>query len=79
MTGLENEPEDVFDVTAVGPPFQYVIPGFEVLAVELRQMRILGVLDEEEKSYDLFIRNEASLRRAYPERMTVKDYCMIEV
>ena len=42
-------------------------------------MCILGVLDEEEKSYDLFIRNEASLRLAYPERMTVKNYCKIEV
>ena len=42
-------------------------------------MHILGVLDEVEKGYDLFIRNEASLCQAYPERMTVKDNCTIEV
>ena len=42
-------------------------------------MRIIGVLDEVEKSYDLFVRNELSLCRGYPGRMTVKDYCIIEV
>lgn len=73
VAGLENEPEDVFDVIAVGPPFQYVILGFNVLTVELRQMRILGKLDEVEKTYDLCVRNESSLCRAYPERMTVQE------
>ena len=66
-------------MTSVGPPFQYVIPSFDVLSMELRQMRIIGVLDEVEKSYDLFVRNELSLCRGYPGRMTVKDYCIIEV
>ena len=36
VQGMENDPEDIFDVVSVGPPFQYVIPSFDVLAVELR-------------------------------------------
>lgn len=49
VVGSESDPDDVFDVIAVGPPFQYIIPGFDVLAVELRQMHILGILDGNNK------------------------------
>ena len=81
VQGMENDPEDIFDVVSVGPPFQYVIPSFDVLAVELRQMRIVGrhQVTGEEKNYDLFVRNEASLCRSYPARMTVKDLLVIQV
>ena len=79
VQGMEDDPEDCFDVVSIGPPFSYVIPSFEVLAVELRQMKILGQLDGVEKHHDLFIRNEASLCRSYPARMTVKDVVVIEV
>ena len=58
MKGVEDDPDDVFDVVSVGPPFLYVIPSFDVLRVELRQLRIVGDLDGVEKLYDLFARNK---------------------
>ena len=44
-------------------------------------MRIVGrhQVTGEEKNYDLFVRNEASLCRSYPARMTVKDLLVIQV
>ena len=81
VQGMEDDPDDIFNVVSVGPPFQYVIPSFDVLAVELRQMRIVGrhQVTGVEKQYDLFVRNEASLCRSYPARMTVKDVLLIQV
>ena len=79
VPGMENDPEDMFDVISVGPPFQYVVPSFEVLAVEIRQIKITGQQLGVIKNYDLFIRNDSSICRAYPARMAVKDVVVIEV
>ena len=38
--------KDYFYVLSVGPPFEYVIPGFDLLAVDLREMRVQGYDDE---------------------------------
>ena len=79
--GMEDDPEDVFDVVSVGQPFRYVIPSFDVLAMEVRKIKIVGQhrLSFEEKCYDLFIRNNSSLIRPYPARLTVTNLVVIEV
>ena len=74
VQGMEDDPNAMFDVVSLGPPFSYVIPSFDVLAVELRQMVIVGQEEGVEAHYDLFVRNNVSLRRSYPARMTVKDF-----
>ena len=38
----DDEADDQFWVLHVGTSFRYVIPSFDVLAVELRQMRVGG-------------------------------------
>ena len=64
---------------SVGSPFRYTIPGFELIAVELRQMWIKGYdRDGIEPTYDVFVWNEP-LCRSYPTWMTVKDFTVMEV
>ena len=79
ILGMEEDPDDIFHMT-VGRTFCYVIPSFDVLAVRLCQMKIVGQhqLSGEQKQYDLFVRDDASLCRSYPSRMTVKQV-VIEV
>ena len=76
-----DEPDDMFWVLNMGAPFKYVIPSFDVLAVELRQMRVGGDRNGVGQVYDVFIRgNDVSLTsKNYPALMLVKDYINIEV
>ena len=58
----------------------HVIPSFDVLQVELRQMPIRAyTADDEEKHYDFFIRNSPSLCTLYPAWMVVKDATIVKV
>lgn len=68
-------------VVAVGSKFLYVLPGFDVLAVEMRhiQTKGSGTIGKEEDTYDLFIKNDASLSRTYPCEMLIKDLTIIKV
>ena len=52
----DNEPDDRFWVLTLGPSFRYVIPSLDVLAVELRQMRVGGDSKGAGQVYDIFIR-----------------------
>ena len=62
-----DKPDDEVLVLSVGPPFRYDIPSFDLLAVELRQLKVKGYTSEgEEKHYDIFIRNFSSFTRVYP-------------
>ena len=52
----DDEPDDCVCVLSVGPPFRYVIPSFDILAIDMWQMRIKGYTAEgEERNYDIFI------------------------
>ena len=76
----DNEPDDPFWVLTLGPSFRYVIPSFDVLAVELRQMRVGGDSKGAGQVYVIFIRaDDVSLMKNYPALMRVKDYLNIEV
>ena len=69
-----------FCAITVGESFVYVIPGFAVLSVELRQMRIIWVQSEEvEATHDMFVRNDSSFCRSYPAWMTVKNVASVQV
>jgi len=76
-----GEEDDTVWVTSVGDPFMYVIPSFDVIAVELRRMQIKGFdrRDDKEVKLDLFIRNDACLCRMYPSMMAIKDVVIIKV
>ena len=75
-----DEPDDCVCVLSVGMPFRYVIPSFDVIAIEMRQLRMKGYTPEgEERNYDIFIRNDPSLCRQYPVWMVIKDGTVIEV
>jgi hypothetical protein len=76
-----DDDDDQFWVLHVGPSFRYVIPSFDVLAVELRRIRVGGDRNGAGQVYDIFIRgNDVSLtNKVYPALMTAKDYMNIEV
>lgn len=73
IQGMEDDREDIFDVVSVGLVFKYIIPSFDVLTLDLRHMKIVGQhqISGDEKRYNLLIRNDSSLLRSYPARMTV--------
>ena len=76
----DDDEDDCVCVLSVGMPFIYVIPSFDVLGVEMRQVRIKGYTSEgEERNYDIFIRNHPSLCRTYPAWMVIKDVTVVEV
>ena len=79
IPGTADNPGDVFDVLTISVPFQYIIPSFDVLSVELRQMKITVTVDGVDSNYDLVVRHQPSLCRTYPARMTVKDFLIIDV
>ena len=76
----DEEPNDCVCALSLGPPFRYVISGFDVLAVEMRQIRIKGYTTAgEERTYDIFVRNDPSVNRCYPVWMEIKDATIVEV
>ena len=38
----DDEPHDCVCVLSVGEPFRYVIPSFDVIAIEMRQLKVKG-------------------------------------
>ena len=77
---MADEPEDEFYVLSAGSPFDFIIPGFDVLSVNLRPIRISGDAQGTGPVYDIFVRNDArSLSRGYPAVMCVKDFLTLEV
>ena len=75
-----NKPNDEVLVLSVGPPFWYNIPSFDLLAVELRQMKVKGYTSEgEEKHCDIFIRNLHSFTCVYPVWMAIRDATIVDV
>ena len=71
---------DYMYVLSVSPKFEYVIPGFDVLAVDLRCMRVQGYNDTGELMVlDTFVRDDPSLDRIYPAGMEVTDATCIDV
>lgn len=76
-TGKNND----FYVVFVGPKFQYVISGFEVLLVDLRIIQIHAYDKEGELVVcDLFVRDDPSLdNRVYPAGMEVHDQTCLMV
>lgn len=71
---------DCLCILSVGSRFLYVIPGFDVLAVSLRVMRVQGY-DAEGKLRvcDVFVRDDPSLDRIYPAAMEVTDQTCVDV
>ncbi len=51
----EVSSDDMICVVSLGPVFKYVIPSFDVLTVELRQIKCFGFnIDGDQESYDFF-------------------------
>ena len=55
-------------ILSIGEPFKYIIPNFEVLAVNMRQVKLereseVTGLDEQ---FDAFIWDDKWLHRSYP-------------
>ena len=76
-----NDEDDMVWVTSLGDPFMYVIPSFDIIALELRRMKIRGYgrSGGKERSLGLFVRNDASLCQMYPSMMVIKDVTIIKV
>ena len=54
-----DQAADEFTVLSIGSPFHYIIPSFDVLSVELCQIRIVGMQEKDRTGsiYDIFVRN----------------------
>ena len=64
----------------VGAKFLYVIPGFDVLGVELRHIQVKGFckMGNPEDVFDMFIKNDILLSRVYP-HVVLRDVTIIKV
>ena len=77
---IADQPDDHVLVLSVGPPFSYIIPSFDVLKVEMRQMKVkFAGKGGDDETYDIFIRDDPSLCLEYPVEMVVKDSTVIQV
>jgi len=76
-----TEEEECVCVLNAGAKFLYVLPGFDVLGVELRHIQVKGFskIGNSEEVFDLFIKNDMNLCRSYPSFMVIKDITVIEV
>ena len=64
----EKSDLDYMCMVSIGQRFKYIIPSFQFLSVDMRQMRIKRYTNQgQERNSDMFVRNDASLCRAYPE------------
>ena len=77
MTLLQAMNQMIVCVLSMGVPFRYVIPSFDVIAIEMWQMKIKGYTAEGED--DIFICNNPSLCQLYPVWMFIRDGTVIEV
>jgi len=68
-------------VVAIGNKLLYTLPGFDVLAVELRHIQVKGTskMGKEEDTFDLFVRNDFALTRTYPCEMSLKEVTVVKV
>ena len=80
LDGFSDEDDEAW-VMSIGDPFMYVIPSFDVLAVELRQIQIKGYEREDGKEthLDLFIRNDTSICKTYHSLIRIKDVTVVQV
>ena len=71
---------DYIYVMSVGPKFEFVIPSLDVIAVDLRSMKVQGYTVEGElRCCDYFVRDDPSLDRIYPATMEVTNGTVVEV
>ena len=75
--------EEKIAILSVDVPlnFEYAIPYFDVLAVELCQIKVETQLKDQvtTERFDAFIRNDATLNCTYPTSFFVTDSFFIEV
>jgi len=73
-------PDEPIGILSAGEKFLYVLPGFDVLGIELRHIRVkgFGLVGSEEENFDLFIKNDISLCRSYPAAIVVKDITVVK-
>jgi len=76
-----SENDHCVSVLSVGEKFVFVLPGFDVLSVELRHIWIKGTakIGRPEETYDLFVRNDFDLSRRYPCEMILKEVTIVKV
>ena len=78
---VQNEPSngDLY-ILSMGPKFQYVIPSFDVLAVDIRLTKVQGQNEDGGlKVFDMFIRDDPSLDRTYPAELAIADVTCVHV
>ena len=76
-----TEDDEFVCVLSVGAKFLYVIPGFDVLGIELRHIQVKGFckIGNPEDVFDMFIKNDILLSRVYPSHMVLRDVTIIKV
>ena len=75
---LLTENHHCVSVVAAGDKFLYVLPGFNVLAVEFRHLQIKG-MGSVSDVFDIIVKNDASLSRSHPCEMLLEEATIIKV
>ncbi len=78
--------EELWTILSIGKPFMYNIPNFEIMAIELRQIKVEvevannGLESEMEmECFDAFVRCDAGLCRSYPSTLNPKTTFAVQV
>jgi len=73
--------EDAVCILLPGSKFLYVLPGFDVLGVELHHIKVKGFnkIGNDEDIFDLFVKNDSSLSRSYLTILIIKDLTVVKV
>ena len=79
VPSCEGSTEERMIILSIGEPFKYIIPNFEVLVVNMRQVKLereseVTGLDEQ---FDTFIRDDEWLHRSYPAYIHVTDVILL--
>ena len=76
-----TEDDKLICVLSFGAKLLYVIPGFDVLGVELQHIQVRGFskIGNPESVFIMFIKNDMLLCRMYPAHMVLQDVTIIKV
>ena len=74
-----TEGQEVTCVLSAGIKFLYFLPGFDVLGIELRHIKVKGFGKTGKDTFDMFIKNDTSLLRSYPAALMIKDLTVVPV
>ncbi len=76
---FSQKEDESWIILSVGQPFMYNIPNFEIMAIELRHIKVEVTNNGPEACFDAFIRCDTGLCRSYPSTLSPKSVFAVQV